>query len=128
MRELQWKGAHPAVKSLLMQYNDDLAKQMAEGLAEMQAIDEETAYRQLKNIDISPTAPPGGISTAVSIADLKVNDIKLKKWFTKGNSDLSVWAKQNFDVVNKTVQRGIFEGLDTDTSVADHPRIKVSWV
>nr|BAR30371.1 hypothetical protein [uncultured Mediterranean phage uvMED] len=114
MRELQWKGAHPAVKSLLEQYNDNLAKQLANGLAEMQAIDEETAYRQLKNINLSPSVAPGGISTAVSIPDLKVNDVKLKDWFTKGNSGLSKWAKQNFDVVNKTVQRGIFEGLATD--------------
>nr|BAR30405.1 hypothetical protein [uncultured Mediterranean phage uvMED] len=114
MRELQWKGANPAVKSLLEQYNDDLAKQLANGLAEMQAIDEETAYRQLKNINHSPSIAPGGISTAVSIPDLKVNDVKLKDWFTKGSSGLSKWAKQNFDVVNKTVQRGIFEGLATD--------------
>ena len=115
MRELQWKGAHPAVKSLLMQYNDDLAKQMANGLAEMQAIDEETAYKQLKNMNLSPTSAPGGINTAVSIPDLKINDIKLKDWFGKGQGGLSKWAKQNFDVVNKTVQRGIFEQLDTDT-------------
>ena len=119
MRELQWKGAHPAVKSLLEQYNDDLAKQLANGLAEMQAIDEETAYRQLKNMDHSPTVAPGGISTAVSIPDLKVNDVQLKDWFTKGNSGLSKWAKQNFDVVNKTVQRGIFEGLATDVIASE---------
>ena len=31
---------------------------------------------------------------------------------------LSKWAKQNFDLVNKTVQRGIFEGLDTETIAA----------
>ena len=49
------------------------------------------------------------------IPELKVNDVKLKDWFGKGDSGLSKWAKQNFDVVNKTVQRGIFEQLDTDT-------------
>ena len=66
-------------------------------------------------MNLSPTAPPGGISTAVPIPELKVNDVKLKDWFGKGHSGLSKWAKQNFDVVNKTVQRGIFERLDTDT-------------
>ena len=88
-----------------MQYNAIWPQ--ANGLAEMQAIDEETAYKQLTNMNLSPTSAPGGINTAVPIPELKVNDVKLKDWFGKGQGGLSKWAKQNFDVVNKTVQRGI---------------------
>ena len=51
----------------------------------------------------------------VSVPDLKVNDVKLRDWFANDRTKLSRWAKQNFDLVNKTVQRGIFEGIETKT-------------
>ena len=65
------EGAHPAVKSLMMQYNDELARKMANGLAEMQAIDEETAYKQLTNMNLSPTSAPGGLQYGGSYSRAK---------------------------------------------------------
>ena len=57
-------------------------------------------------------------AAVVAVPDLKVNDVKLRDWFANDRTKMSRWAKQNFDLVNKTVQRGIFEGLDTETIAA----------
>jgi ribosome-binding factor A len=115
MRELQWKGQRPAIESLLMQYNNELGRQVNKSMVEMAGIDELAAERQLKNINITPVLGTAEAAAAVSIPDIKVNDAKLQKWFTAGRGELSLWAKQNFDSINKTVQRGIFEGLETKT-------------
>ena len=112
-RELVWKSLQPQVKRLMMQYNDALGRELAQSLVDMQPGDVMAAGKQMEHIGIKPS-PESLQPPPISAGELKVNDVKLQKWFSSGNNELSIWAKSNFDSINKTVQRGIFEALPTN--------------
>ena len=118
MRELYWKGQAPAIKSLLEAEAQAQGGALAKWMAEMAIVDEQVAERQLKNIGVKPALGTAEAAAVVSVPDLKVNDVKLRDWFANDRTKMSRWAKQNFDLVNKTVQRGIFEGIETKTIAA----------
>ena len=115
MRELYWKGQAPAIKSLLEAEAQAQGRELAKAMAEMAIVDEQVAERQLKNIGVKPALGTAEAAAVVAVPDLKVNDVKLRDWFANDRTKMSRWAKQNFDLVNKTVQRGIFEGIETKT-------------
>ena len=118
MRELYWKGQAPAIKSLLEAEAQAQGRELAKSMAEMAIVDEQVAERQLKNIGVKPVLGTAEAASVVAVPDLKVNDVKLRDWFANDRTKMSRWAKQNWDLVNKTVQRGIFEGIETKTIAA----------
>ena len=115
MRELYWKGQMPAVQSLLEMEAKAQERELLKVMSEIAPIDEDVAKRQLKNIGIKPTLGTTGVESAVLLSEIKINDRKLRDWFNGGKGELSQWTKQNFKLVNQTVQRGIFEGVETKT-------------
>jgi SPP1 gp7 family putative phage head morphogenesis protein len=115
MRELYWKGQMPAVQSLLEMEAKAQERELLKVMSEIAPIDEDVAKRQLKNIGITPTLGTTGVESAVLLSEIKINDRKLRDWFTGGKGELSQWTKQNFKLVNQVVQRGIFEGVETKT-------------
>ena len=115
MRELYWKGQMPAVQSLLEMEAKAQERELLKVMSEIAPIDEDVAKRQLKNIGITPTLGTTGVESAVLLSEIKINDRKLRDWFTGGKGELSQWTKQNFKSVNQVVQRGIFEGVETKT-------------
>ena len=115
MRELYWKGQMPAVQSLLEMEAKAQERELLKVMSEIAPIDEDVAKRQLKNIGITPTLGTTGVESAVLLSEIKINDRKLRDWFNGGKGELSQWTKQNFKLVNQTVQRGIFEGVETKT-------------
>ena len=115
MRELYWRGQRPAVESLLEMEAKAQERELLKVMSEIAPIDEDVAKRQLKNIGITPTLGTTGVESAVLLSEIKINDRKLRDWFNGGKGELSQWTKQNFKLVNQTVQRGIFEGVETKT-------------
>ena len=115
MRELYWKGQRPAVESLLEMEAKAQERELLKVMSEIAPIDEDVAKRQLKNIGITPALGTTGVESAVLLSEIKINDRKLRDWFNGGKGELSQWTKQNFKLVNQTVQRGIFEGVETKT-------------
>ena len=113
-RQQSWKQMAPIVQDALLEYNDAFANEVGQAL-EAQLPDQlATQERQLMNagVKVQPDQFGSAVST-INPAQIKVGDKPLSKWFTSSDGKPPLWAKSNWDTINKAVTRGIFEGKST---------------
>ena len=113
-RQQNWKQMAPQVQDALLEYNDAFASEVGQAM-EAQLPDQlSTQERQLANagVKMQPDQLGAAVRT-INPASIKVGDKPLSKWFASDDGKPPLWAKSNWDTINKAVTQGIFEGKST---------------
>ena len=113
-RQQNWKQMAPQVQDALLEYNDAFASEVGQAM-EAQLPDQlSTQERQLMNagVQMQPDQLGAAVRT-INPAAIKVGAKPLSKWFASDDGKPPLWAKSNWDTINKAVTQGIFEGKST---------------
>ena len=113
-RQQNWKQMAPEVQDALLEYNDAFASEVGQAM-EAQLPDQlSTQERQLMNagVKMQPDQLGAAVRT-INPASINVGDKPLSKWFAGDDGKPPLWAKSNWDTINKAVTQGIFEGKST---------------
>ena len=134
-----WKSLKPQVMAALKPYNNAFRNSLYSTLDEIdpdireyaqKSLDAVTAPAPVGTTGAIPNAPGGGLqgigssqladTTRQALSRTSIANIKLDRLFRVGGgeTDISLWMKQNYKAIDRIVGTGIIQGASTDAIAA----------